>query len=40
MEDKDDGDGYFFICDKTGKLIDIKNCFHCEKKRGDANVQN
>ena len=30
MEDDNDGNGYYFICDKNGTLVNVNNCFGCE----------
>lgn len=30
MEDDDDGNGYYFICNETGTLVNLNDCFECK----------
>lgn len=30
MEDDDDGNGYYFICNKNDTLVNLNDCFECK----------
>ena len=35
MEDDENGNGYYFICNKNGAMVNANDCYHCDNKQNE-----